>query len=177
MGYNLNQPETLHWFKYDNITASNFFTVNNITHYADKTMGRICKFTDALSDFNGPINATWKSKLMDFGYGEFYKDVTDIWITTRENSDSTLQVNYYDDNGVIENAYSVGSTSTKSFDWNNWDWNNFTWDSQKFAPTIHLKPGIKNVRYFQLELVNNNPNEDLSILNIIIKYKLTKKVR
>ena len=29
---------------------------------------------------------------------------------------------------------------------------NFTWDTQKFPPTIRYKPGIKNVRYYQIEI-------------------------
>lgn len=177
LGYNLNDPESLHWFIYDNINANNFLKINNVTSYADSKLGRIVKQIDALNFFGSPINAVWRSALMDFAYSEWFKNIADIWLTTRNNSDSSLSINFYDDNASLINTVTIPKTSTKSFKWSTWQWSTFTWAYQRFSPTMHLKPGIKNVRYFQLEIKNNNLNEDLSIVNIVIKYSLTRRVR
>lgn len=177
LGYNLNDPESLHWFIYDNINANNFLNINNVTCYADSKLGRIVKQIDALNFFGNPINAVWRSALMNFAFSEWFKNITDIWLTTRNNSDSSLSINFYDDNANLINTVTIPKTSTKSFKWSIWQWSTFTWAYQRFSPTMHLKPGIKNVRYFQLEIKNNNLNEDLSIVNIVIKYSLTRRVR
>ncbi|MDP4147644.1 MAG: hypothetical protein Q8936_24775, partial [Bacillota bacterium] len=145
--------------------------------YADRNSGVLVKFIDAFNDFGLGINAVWQSKLMDFNYPEWYKNVVDMWFTTRANSNSNLKINYYDDNNNILTSQTIPSTTTKSFSWLNFKWSTFTWKSQKFAPTLHFKPGIKNVRYFQLEVSNSGFNENLSIISIVIKYVLTRIVR
>jgi len=177
LGYNLNDQETLHWFIYDNINANSFFMVNNVLCYSSSLTGSIVKFIDALNDFGQPINGKWKSKLMDFGMAEYYKNITEMWLTTRGNSNSTLNINYYDDNGTILSSSIIPQSSTKSFKWSTWKWSEFTWKSQKFAPTIKSRPGIKNVRYFQVEITNSLFNEDLSIVSLVINWVSTRKVK
>jgi len=177
LGYNLAQPESLHWFVYNNIHANNFMMVNGILCYASSLTGNIVKFIDALNDFGQPIIANWKSKLMDFGITEYYKNITDIWITTRANSGSALTINYFDDNGTIISSSLVPKSATKTLDLDNVDLDGFIFDVQKFAPTMHFRPGIKSVRYFQAEISNINYNEDLSIVALIIKFAQTKRVK
>jgi hypothetical protein len=177
LGYNLNNPETLHWFIYDNIYANNFFIVNNELHYASSKFGVLVKFTDVANDFGRPINSLWKTKLMDFGIAEYYKNIVDIWLTTRANSSSSIYINYYDDNGDTTAVTTIPSSNMKTFKWSTWNWANFTWKSQKFPPTLRFKPGIKNVRYFQIEISNNNVDENLSIIALVIKWISTRKVR
>jgi hypothetical protein len=177
LGYNLDNPESLHWFIYDNIHANNFFMVNGILCYSSSVTGSIVKFIDALNDFGSPIVRKWKSKLMDMGMSEYYKNITEIWLTTRANSNSTININYYDDNRTLINTSLVPQSSTKSFSWSAWKWSTFTWKSQKFDPTMRFKPGIRNVRYFQIEITNNVFNEDLSIVTLVIKWVKTRKVK
>lgn len=177
LGYDLNKPETLHWFIYDNINASQFLMIGNTFCYANRDTGVICKFISAKNDFGNSIKGIWRSKLMDFNLPEWYKNITYLAITTRANSDSLLKVNYYNDNGELIDSAVIPRDSVRSFDWDNWDWDNFTWDYQRFNPTIPFRPPVRGVRYFQLELINDNYNEDLSIVNIVIQYSVTKKVR
>jgi len=177
LGYNLANPETLHWFIYDTVHANNFFMINNILCYSSSVNGSIVRFIDALNDFGQPINGKWKSKLMDFGIAEFYKNVTEMWLTTRANSDSTIIINHYDDNGTMINTSIVPKSATSSFSWDSWDWDNFTWENQKFAPTLKYRPGVKNIRYYQIEITNNVFNEDLSIVALVIKWISTRKVK
>jgi len=42
---------------------------------------------------------------------------------------------------------------------------------------MRFKPGIKSVRYYQIEITNFNFNEDLSIVALVIKWQTTRKVR
>lgn len=177
MGYTVNNPESFHWFIYDNIHARNFFMVGNVLYYSSSVTGAIVKFIDAQNDFGNPISGVWKSKLMDFGLPEYYKNITDLWLTTRANSGSVITINHYDDNDTIINSTIIPSSLTKSFDWDSWDWDNFTWDYQRFAPTLRFKPGIKNIRYYQIEITNNEYNVDLSIVSLVLKWVPTRKVR
>lgn len=177
LGYNLANPESLHWFIYDNIHANNFFMIDGVLCYSSSLTGSIVKFIDALNDFGQSMKGLWKSKLMDMEMSEYYKNITELWLTTRANSGSTMVINYYDDNGTMINTSNVPQSTTKSFKWSNLKWSEFTWKSQKFAPTLRFKPGIKNVRYFQIEIINNNFNEDLSIVALVIKWLTTRKVR
>lgn len=177
LGYNLNDQESLHWFIYDNINANGFFMVNNVLCYSSSLTGNIVKFIDALNDFGSPISGKWKSKLMDMGMAEWYKNIIDLWLTTRANSNSTININYYDDNGTLLSSNIVPQSKTKSFKWSTFKWSTFTWRSQKFSPTMRYRPGIKGVRFVQFEITNDVFNEDLSIEKLVIKYVLTKKVK
>ena len=177
LGYNLANPESLHWFIYNNIHANNFFMIGNTLCYSSSLTGSIVKFIDASNDFGVGISGKWKSKLMDMGMSEYYKNISELWLTTRANSNSAININYYDDNGTIVNTSFVPVNKTKTFKWSTWKWSTFTWKSQKFAPTIRMKPGIKNIRYFQIEITNNNFNEDLSIVALVIKWLRTRVVR
>jgi len=177
LGYNLANPESLHWFIYDTIHANNFFMINNVLCYCSILNGSIVRFIDALNDFGQPISGKWKSKLMDFGISEYYKNVTEMWLTTRANSDSSIIINHYDDNGTMINTSTVPKSATKSFNWDEFNWDEFTWDFQKFAPTMKYRPGVKNIRYYQIEITNNIFNEDLSIVALVIKWQSTRKVK
>lgn len=175
--FNINNPRALRWFYYDNVNANCFGIRNNELLYGHREKGVICAFTNVLNDFGNPINGVWKSKLIDFGYPDWLKTINYIWYTCKANSSSEVNINYYNDNGELLASVVVPSNKLKSFSWNNFSWNSFTWKVQIFAPTIRVKPRVKRVKYFQIELKNNKFNENLSIISLVIKYTMTKKVR
>lgn len=177
LGYNLSNPESLHWFIYDNIHANNFLMINNALCYSSSINGTIVKFIDALNDMGEPIKGVWKSKLMDFGIAEYYKNITDLWLTTRADSDSSITINHFDNDGNKLEVSIVPKSSATSFDLDNIDLDGFIFDVQKFPPTLKFKPGVKGVRYYQIEITNSNFNEDLSIVALVIKWSATKKVK
>lgn len=175
--YNVNYPDKLKWFLYDNINAFKFGIKNNILFYGHKQKGVLCKFVAAPNDFGLGINGIWKSKLIDFGYPDYYKTISYIWYTCKANSGSNVKVNYFNDEGSIVDSAIIPASQLSSFRWGSFNWENFNWNVRVFAPTIRLKVKIKKVRYFQVEFVNDKVNENLSVINLVIKYNLTKKVK
>lgn len=175
--FSINTPRNLKWFLYDNIHANCFGVRNNELIYGHSSIGMLCAFTNTLNDFGEPIKGVWKSKLIDFGYPDWLKTINYIWYTCKANSSSEISVNYYNDNGELLASIVVPGNKIKSFSWSNFSWDSLTWKVQIFAPTIRLKPRVKRIKYFQIELENNKFNENLSIISLIIKYTTTKKVR
>lgn len=175
--FDINHPENLKWYPYDFINAKQFFILNNETCYSDRDMGVLKKFVNVPNDFGLPINGVWRSALLDFGHPDYEKTISDIWLTTRANANASVKIKYYNDNGDLLDTIIVPQTATKSFSWSNFSWSSFTWAVQRYAPTIHKKIKLKKIRYFQIEISNNEYNENLSILSLVIKYSLTKKVK
>ena len=174
---NVNYPDKLKWFVYDNINAFKFGVKDNVLFYAHRSEGVLCKFVHAPNDFGNGIRGIWKSKLIDFGYPDWYKTVSYIWYTCKANTASDVKINYFNDLGEMVDSVIVPASKLNSFSWSNFSWDKFNWSVQVFAPTIRLKVKIKKIKYFQIELVNDKPNENLSIINLVIRYNLTKKVK
>jgi hypothetical protein len=165
------------WYYFTNIHAANWHYSGREMYYAHRTTGNLVKFQDNLNDFGEAIDGRFKTKLFNFDRPERLKDIPDVWFTTRANSNTTIEVIYYNDNGEQMDNSSVPVSGLKSFDWDDWDWDDFTWDVQRYAPTIKLRPKIKKVQYFSMEFRNNVINENLSILNLVIFYKLSTFVK
>lgn len=175
--FNINNPRALRWFYYDNINSNCFGIRDNELLYGHREQGVVCVFTNVLNDFGNPINGIWKSKLIDFGYPDWLKTINYIWYTCKANANSEVNINYYNDNGELLASVVVPPNKLKSFSWSNFNWSSFTWKVQNFAPTIRIKPRVKRIKYFQIDLRNNKFNENLSIISLVIKYTMTKKVR
>lgn len=175
--FSIKEPKSLTWYLYTNINAGHFMIRDNTLMYGNRNNGTIAKFVNVPNDFGQPILGLWRSKLMDFGFTDYMKIISDIWLTTRANSSSSIAINYYNDQGQLLQSASIPASQLRSFSWANFSWDKFTWKVQIFSPTLRFRPKIKNVRYFQLELQNNTMNENLSIISLVINYALTKKVR
>lgn len=175
--YSLNDKTNLKWFIWDNIKANQFIVRDNELLYGHKENGMLCKFTDVLNDFGNAINGVWKTKLMDFGNPDYYKTVMNLWYTCKANTGSSVNIKYFNDKGETVSTENISSNRVNSFSWNNFSWSSFTWNVQTVAPTFKLKAKIKKIRYFQIELSNNEPNQNLSILDLVIQYNLTKRVK
>lgn len=173
--FNVNDPKKNRWFIYDNIYASNFAIMGGNLIYGHSRYGMVCTFITAFNDFGASIRGIWKSKLLDFGYPDYLKLISDIWYTCRSNVKSEVMIRYYDDEGTLLDTIDI--PSVKAYGWNSMNWSNWDWHVQIFAPTIRKKIRLRNIRYFQIEFSNYGFNENLSILGLVIKYSLTKQVR
>jgi hypothetical protein len=177
ISFDVKKPKTLTWFYYDNIKANCFFSRDNELCYGHRELGHLVKFIAASNDFGQPINAIWKSKIMDFGYTDYEKTINAFWLTTRANSSSSISVNIYNDKHETE-SIPISSADTKSFSWGNFSWNNFSWKVLKFDPVVKEKiRNSKRVIYFQFEISNNEYNKNLSIIALVLKYTIGKQVK
>lgn len=175
--YNVNYPDKLKWFIYDNIYAYKFGIKNNTLFYGHKKKDVLCKFIDAKNDFGMPIKGVFKTKLIDFGYPDWLKNVSYIWYTCKANSASEVKINCFNENGTVVNSEIIPASELVSFGWDNFNWSKFNWKVQSFASTLRFKIKLKKIRYFQIEFMNDKPNENLSIINLVIRYNLARKVK
>jgi len=179
-----NGGSDLNWFLYDNVNA-NCFAVNSTLDsisFGDRTIGRIKTFSDTYNDNDLAIKAYWKSKLFAFKSGkseltDWYKSVLEIWLTTRAVDKTSLTISYYTERNSIENAVSVPSRDSVSFDWDNFDWDYLNWEVASYGITINKKPKLKNIKYFQIKFENNVVSENLSLISLVIQYIITNRIK
>lgn len=174
---NVNDTKKNVWLLFDNFNVSHIVNIGNKLIFGSSNVGRLSELSNVHNDFGEPINALFRTKLLDFGYPDYLKMIRELWYTCKANTNSEVSVKYLDDSGEILDNVSIDKNVNSSFSWSKNNWTNFTWKVIVFAPTIKRKVRLKNVRYFQLEFSNNITNETLSVLNIVLKYTLTKKVR
>lgn len=176
-GYKLSKPESLTWLYYTNIHSREFFIRDNELMYLHRGIGHIVRFISAYNDFGQPIKSSWKSKLISFDTPDFLKTVKELWLTTKANSSTNIRINYFNDKGSQMATTDIPPAKLKSFSWSEFSWENFTWRVQIYPPTVKMKPNLRKIRYFQIELISEEYNKPLSIIGLFIKYKLVKKVK
>jgi hypothetical protein len=163
------------WYFYDNINAANWARISRILYYGDRTIGQLVVFQDALNDFGAAIDGVWKGKLNNYVGDDYYKTISEMWVTTRALVNSTLEVTLFTDNGEQRSTETV--SGKKSFAWDNFSWSGFTWGVQKYPSTIKMRPNLKKIRYCQVQLRNDVLNENLSVLSLVTKYNVNGQVR
>ena len=167
--------ERLSWFPYDTINAACWSQDSRTLYYGDRTNGKLVQFNPTLyNDFGSPINAYWRSKNFSFGLFDYLKTIPELWFTTRTAAYSLITVKYLDENGTIIDTTQVVSSS---WSWASFAWNQFSWAVSQFPPTIRKKPKVKKVIYFSVEFSNNLLNQNLSILSLVIRYLIARKVK
>lgn len=165
----------LSWFYFTNINANTFVFDDTNLYYGET--GKFVKFIPQLKDFDLPIDGIWKSAVKDFDIIDYLKDIIEVHFTTTANIGAEIAITHYSENGDIVSTFNVPKAKTKTFSWAFFDWANFTFASLKFATSIRNKTKIRNVLYYQIGFRNNNLNENLSITDLLVKYKKGKKVK
>jgi len=175
--YDGKPEDTYVWFYYESINANCVLTNSSTYYYGDRNTGKYYKLWENYNDDGTAINSVWKSKLFHFGYPEWYKTVWELWYTTRALAGSTVSLTYYNENGDEVETDIIPASDTTSFSWSTFSWSNFTWAVYRYARTIYKKVKQKNIVFWQVELSNNELNENLSILELVVKYILSKRVK
>jgi hypothetical protein len=144
-----------------------------LSHFFNQTTNIVRRFEN-YKDFGQPINAVWRSKKYDFGIPDYLKTISEIWFGVRSDTYTKASIKYYTDNGELIDSQSV---VISNFKWDTFSWDLFSWQVINYAKTIRKKPKLKKVVYFQIEFSNNVAGSNLSILNLIIKYIINRKVK
>ena len=162
------------WFFYDNINANCFLIHDRELYHGDRSTGRITKFIKEWNDYGEAIKAVWKSKLFDFDYFDWIKTVREVRTRTRSGTNSTIKQNFYDDNNVLIDSQTV---KTKSFSWDSFSWSDFTWAVYRFPAVFTKKVKQRNIVHWQIELINDELNKNLSIMGLVVSFTLDRKTR
>lgn len=170
----LADQQRLAWFPFSNINANCFFGVGQDLYYWDRTTGRFIHFINNYKDFGGPIEARWKSKLLDFGLFDWTKVILEQRFGTKSDTYTKVTTKYFWD---ANNREDTTQDVVASFRWDNFHWNLFTWRVIRFARTVTKRPKIKNTIYYQTEFSNNIAGHNLSILDLAILWMQYRKVK
>lgn len=164
------------WFLWEHTKVINCYVISPFFGILYGTQGGIVKFISQKADFGKPIYSMWKSKVMDFDKPEFLKLITNMYITfNTETKSSTIKCYFLNEKGAKDGEMLLkGNTS---FNWVGFNWEDFNFYIQNFNNTLKKKIRVKKVCYFQLEFENNTLNEDLAINNLVLEYRLLRKVR
>lgn len=167
-----SDEERLAWFPLTNINANCWLVKDGDLYYGDRDVGKVVKLTPGgYGDFGEAIDAKWRSKLWHFGLPEWLKFIEQIHFRSREGANTRITVQYYKNDG--EDAGTIDVTS-KSFSWDTFSWELFTWDAFNFPPVFRLRPKIKKTSYFQFEVSNDTLRQNLSVMDLVVRYRLTK---
>ena len=164
--------ENLHWFLNDNINARQYLVIGTDLYYGRNATGEVVKFIDTKNDFGLAIDAYFTTKLYDFGVISKLKNIRHVYFATRPGTRSAISVEFIDDAGTKTATAATVATGG----WSQCSFANFTWAVSRFSKPIKLKPNIHNKEYFQIKFTNNQYNENLSLLNLVIEYVITKNI-
>jgi hypothetical protein len=166
--------DMLKWFYYTNINANCFLMASRELYHGDRTTGVVTKLIDDWNDYGAAIVGRWKSKLFDFDFFSWVKVVKEVRIKTRSGNNSTIKLNFYDDSNVLIDTQIIKTTS---FSWASFSWAAFTWAVYRFPTVFTKKVKQKNVIHWQVEIVNDELNRNLSIMGLEASFSLEKKVK
>jgi hypothetical protein len=165
----------LSWFYFENINANTFVFDDTDLYYGE--IGKFVKFIPEFKDFDMPIDGIWKSKVLDFGLIDNYKDIVETHFVTISDVDSEINLTFINQSGQTVSNINIPPGNVRSFSWGSFNWAKFTFAVIRFAKSIPVKSKMKNIFYFQMEFRNNVVNENLSISDLLVKYKKGKKVK
>lgn len=166
--------DMLKWFYYTKINANCFLIHERELYHGDRATGKLTKFVDAWNDYGEAILGRWKSKLFDFDMFSWIKTVREVRLKTRSGNNSTIILNFYDDNNVLIDTQTI---KAKSFSWVEFSWIGLSWAIYRFPQVFAKKVKQKGLIHWQVEIINNEVNKNLSIMGLEATFSLDKKVK
>lgn len=167
----------LSWFPLDTISAGCWVINGQDLYYGDRTTGNFAHFIQNKNDFGVAMPGVWRSKVTDFGYSEWLKNVLNIWFSTASAIGSEFTIRLLNEAGETLYTKTVPPGKVNSFSWKYFSWAAFTWAVNKFAHTLPIKAKLKKIAYFQIEFSNSGLNYDLSIFDLVAQFVLDRRVK
>lgn len=174
--YEISSHSDPSWFYLTGISAESYFLTDggHICHLSRN--GRVSVFGRYFRDYdeNTAIDKFYRFPTQFFSGYERRKDVDDILMSLRSDTDSTIDVTYQSDYETRKDLVPIRAMSWRLFP------RNLTRRSlyvSRFAEVARRKPNCKQVRHFALSLHNNTPGEDMSIVSLQINYRYRIKER
>ena len=166
-------PETID----DGESASVEMTVD----FRDKLIKLNSSFNDLDFNIDGepdPIDSFYLTPFMQFGAVEMLKNVKNLYIQCRGDTNSLINISYYtDDSTEAEPDPEPIEVSGGSDFWQDFSWTNFVWFMNIWGNTFRRKCNLKKLQMCAVYFDNNEAGTDMSITHIGMQYQLVKYVR
>lgn len=164
----------LSWWYFSNVNVSSYFDDAGTLYLGDRTVGNFNKLIDQYNDNGVAISAYYRIPLRNFGLINWYKTIKALTITCRTDTATKINLEYITerDNRVDPQPILLGS-----FAWNRFSWATFTWFVLNFGKSFTRYPNSKHVLYWSVEFSNNDIDRDMSIMDIVIRWLKSKKIK
>lgn len=180
-------PKELDWFLFDKFYVKQFLNVEDKLIYlpSNRFNKNIVILNDSFIDLDfdddghdDPIDAFYMTPFYQFNAVEYLKTVKNIYVQTRGDTASVIDMYYYTEN----NSLGGGEIEPESIRiggkiWNHFSWDNFQWLMIAWANTFVRKCSLKKVQMASFLFKNNEANRDMSISHISLQYQIVKYVK
>lgn len=179
-------PRELDWFMFDHFYVRQFLKHNKALLYLsshedfDEDLIKLtAEFYDLDFDGDGeadPIHSYYMTPFIQFGAVEMLKNVKNIYVQTRGDTASVIDMYYYTDESVSPEpepeSIRIGGRL-----WHHFQWDNFQWLVVGWANTFRRKCNLKKIQMASFFFENNEAGRDMSITHIGLQYQLVKYIR
>ena len=156
------------WFYFDNIVGIAYFRDEEQGRYHMDRNGRITKFQRDFLDYGKAIEKVYQFPTQHFGRYDLQKDVMYVILTTRSDTDTTMDILYQCDYGDWEDRTPIRAYSWKLVP------RNLLYrylGVMRYAIVAKRKPGLKHIRHFGMRASNYIPGNDMAIVSAQIYYR------
>lgn len=158
------------WFKFDNINAVGYITDGRQLFHMD-IKGRITKFERCFYDYDttNAIIKRYRFAVQHFDNYYQLKDVEDVIITMRTDTDSVIELKY-----VTDFEDRMDQTPLMAMSWKLIP-RNLAYrylGMWRFAAVFRRRPYCRHIRHFTMELYNDKPGQDMPVISAEIVYRL-----
>ena len=179
-------PRELDWFMFDHFYVKQFLKYDKALLYLsshedfDEDLIKLtAEFYDLDFDGDGeadPIHSYYMTPFIQFGAVEMLKNVKNIYVQTRGDTASVIDMYYYTDESVSPEpepeSIRIGGRL-----WRHFQWDNFQWLVVGWANTFRRKCNLKKIQMASFFFENNEAGRDMSITHIGLQYQLVKYIR
>lgn len=163
------------WYKFLlNDTVTCFYIIDDVLHFGTDN-GKIMKFDSAYTNDNGvATSARWEMNFYSFDIEYLRKFLTEMWISLKPESKSSVSINYQTDRTGTSDTY-VATYNLSTFtaaDFGDWSFL-VNYNPQPFNFKIKAKKFV----YFKLILTNDATDEKLTVLSISLPVRMGSKVK
>lgn len=162
------------WFFFTAIPAVAFFqnSSRGLCHLDGQ--GRVTRFERVFSDYEKGIEKVYQFPTCHFGSYHRLKDVTDILVAVRSDTDTDITITYNTDYETRQD-----NTLIRSYSWRLSPRNlsRRYLGISRYAHVVRRKPGCRHIRHFSMTFSNHTPGSDLAVVSAQIHYKFQGKER
>lgn len=163
------------WYKFQTAASITCFLIANDILYFGTTAGQIMKFdTTKLTDNGTAITARWEMNFFDFDAEYLRKFLTEMWISLKPESKTSVDVTYQTDRDADSDTYTAvyNLATFTATDFGDWSFL-VNYNPQPFRFKIRAKKFV----YFKLILINDETDEKLTVLSINLPVRYGSKVK
>lgn len=161
------------WYYFTNIAAADFaIELESIWHLDSN--GRLTRFIRALSDYDEPIDKSFRFTAQNFGGYDRLKNVNSVIIVMRPDTNSTATLTYITDYETRKDL-----TDLKHLAWRVFprDLSYRSLAGVGFGAVFRRRPMCRRVRHFTMQLDNAVIGQDLSLVAAQVFYNYQGRFR